>query len=251
MKNIFILILFIGIWVPVIAQDIVTDRPDQTESSSAVERGSFQIESGILIEYTEDNISTSRQILAPTTLFRYGILNGIEIRVLSQFESVNRTTTSEKFEGMSDLEIGTKINLLNKENISTEIAFLSHLILPTGSKNLTNDKVGMNNKFSVSHALNKNLSLGYNVGYTYMGEGNGDLTYSLALGISINSNFGIYVEPYGRFAEVDKHESNFDAGITYLVKNNLQLDFSFGTGINNSMNYLSVGCSINIAKEEN
>ena len=36
------------------AQTIITDRPDQTESSSTVEQGSLQIESGILLGSTED-----------------------------------------------------------------------------------------------------------------------------------------------------------------------------------------------------
>ncbi len=41
---------------------------------------------------------------------------------------------------------------------------------------------------------------------------------------------------------------NFDAGFTYLPNPNVQLDFSFGTGINDTMNYLSVGCSWLIPK---
>jgi hypothetical protein len=35
---------------------------------------------------------------------------------------------------------------------------------------------------------------------------------------------------------------NFDAGLTYLVKDNVQLDFSFGTGLTHKMNYISLGC---------
>jgi hypothetical protein len=37
--------------------------------------------------------------------------------------------------------------------------------------------------------------------------------------------------------------ANLDAGITYLVNPNLQLDFSFGTGINHTMNFISAGIS--------
>ncbi len=69
------------------------------------------------------------------------------------------------------------------------------------------------------------------------------------MGISINETFSFYIEPYGSLVEFDALESNFDAGIAYLVKDNCQLDFSFGTGINNTMNYLSLGFSINIARE--
>lgn len=235
---------------PVFAQTIITDRPDQTESSSTVEKGSLQIETGILLGFTEDDSSSERQFLAPTTLFRYGIFNGLELRILSQFESLRDQNTSQKVSGMSDLEIGTKIQFLKNESINTEIAFLSHLIFPTGSNGVTNGTYGTINKLSISHGLTDNMSLGYNLGYAYFGEGKGDLTYSLALGISVTEMFGIYIEPFGNVIEFKRHESNFDAGITYLVKNNIQLDFSFGTGINHTMNYLSLGCSINIAKAE-
>ena len=251
MFRLSLVIFFISLPFFAISQEIVTDRPDQTESSSAIEKGSLQIESGILIGFTEDNLSSKTQILAPTTLFRYGIFKGIELRVLNQFESVNERDLSEKTSGMSDLELGTKINLLNKENINTEIAFISHIILPTGSTNLTNDNIGINNKLSISHELSHALSLGYNVGYVYFGEGNGDFLYSVAFGVSVTKQLGFYLEPFGSIVEFNRHESNFDAGITYLIKNNIQLDFSFGTGINQTMNYLSVGCSINIKKEEN
>lgn len=227
---------------------IITDRPDQTESSSTVDQGSFQIESGILIGFTEDAFSSQRQLLAPSTLFRYGLTKGIEIRVVNQFESIKNQTNSIEKSGISDLEIGTKIQLLKIETINTEIAFLSHVVLPTGSKFLSNENLGTINKISISHQINETLGLGYNLGYDYFGYGNGDLTYSIALGIAVSNRFSFYLEPYGSIVNVDTHEANFDAGITYLIHEQCQLDFSFGTGVNHTMNYLSVGFSINIAK---
>jgi len=233
------------------AQTIITDRPDQTESSSTVKWGSLQIESGILLEFSEDEIVSERALLAPTTLFRYGLSRGFEIRVLSQFESLKNITNSTKVNGISDLEVGAKVQLLKKEYINTEIAFLSHAILPTGTTELSNGKLGTINKLSVSHKFNDALVLGYNLGYDYFGYGKGNLKYSLSLGITITNLFGIYIESYEDLVEFKNTEANFDVGITYLVKDNFQLDFSFGTGINHTMNYLSVGCSINIAKEAN
>ncbi len=249
MKKVHYLALILSLTsYAVFSQTIITDRPDQTESSSTIEKGSLQIESGILIGFTEDDFTSERQLLAPTTLFRYGITNGVELRVLSQFESLKDQNSSQKINGISDLEIGTKVQLFKKEDVNTEIAFLSHLILPTGSMGLTNDSFGTINKLSLAHDLNDDMSIGYNVGYDFFGEGSGNLTYSVALGISVIDSFGIYIEPYGNFIEFKNHEASFDAGITYLLRDNVQLDFSFGTGINHTMNYLSVGCSINIAK---
>ncbi|MBT6440320.1 MAG: transporter [Flavobacteriales bacterium] len=231
------------------AQQIITDRPDQTEASSTVSKGSLQIESGILLGFNESNSEIERQILAPTTLFRYGLTKGIELRVLNQFESIKNQTNLKEINGISDLEIGTKIQLLRKEDINTEIAFLSHLIIPTGTKGLSNVNFGTINKLCISHELSEKSSIGYNIGYNYFGTGKGDLSYSLSFATGISEKLGIYIEPYGELTEFSDYKLNFDAGFTYLAKDNFQLDFSFGTGINNTMNYMSLGFSWNIKKE--
>lgn len=192
---------------------------------------------------------SERQILAPTVLFRYGIIQGFELRALTQYESIKNKLSNETYDGISDLEIGTKVQLLRKEGVNTEIAFLSHLVIPTASKELTNDKFGSISKLSIAHSVSESIGVGYNIGYDYFGEGNGNLTYSLAIGIGITDTFGFYLEPYGAFLDIDKYEASFDGGLTYLVQDNLQLDISYGTGLNHTMNYFSVGCSINIAKK--
>ena len=105
------------------AQTIVTDRPDQTESSSTVPKGSFQIETGMLFGSSKIGGVNFNETLALSTLFRYGITNGIEIRLVNQFESIKNKITNQKANGISDLEIGTKFQFLHKENVNTEIAF--------------------------------------------------------------------------------------------------------------------------------
>lgn len=227
------------------AQTIVTDRPDQTESSITVPFKSLQIESGLLVgNYDNGDL---KQLLIPSTLLRYGLTKNIELRFVQQFERLKNNLTSESDFGISDLEVGAKIQLLKKEDVNTEIAFLSHLILPTGSNGLTNDKFGTVNKLAISHELNDKLGLGYNVGYDNMGEGEGDLTYSAALGISLGQKFGTYVELYGAYAEFSSWGSNFDSGLTYLLRDNLQLDASFGLGLDHKMHYFSLGFSWNIS----
>ncbi|RMH61056.1 MAG: hypothetical protein D6677_12605 [Calditrichaeota bacterium] len=73
--NKYLLIIIILITVKLNAQQIVTDRHDQTEASSTIPKGSLQIESGSLVAFTEFNNSIEKQILLPTTLFRYGLTN--------------------------------------------------------------------------------------------------------------------------------------------------------------------------------
>ena len=68
------------------SQNIVTDSPNQTESSSNIEKESLQIETGILEGFPKDAFHFERQLLVPTILFSYGITKRVELRVLSQFK---------------------------------------------------------------------------------------------------------------------------------------------------------------------
>lgn len=236
------LVLFLVLFIyPLLAQSIITDRPDQTESAIAVEKGKLQLEAGLGFNYTLKNQVTERQILSPTSLFRYGIVKGLELRLVNQLETI--TINNRTVQGISDLEIGAKVELLADSEQNIEIAFMSHFILPTGSSNLTSEKFGVINKLALAHELSENIGIGYNLGYNYFGTGSGDLVYSFSLGISLNDKVAIYVEPYGDLVEFKTWEANFDSGFTYLVNDYFQLDWSFGTGINNVMNYIAIGFS--------
>lgn len=239
-------ILFLAFANPIHAQ-IITDRPDQTESSSTVGNGNLQVESGFLIGYESDNKITTRQILAPSTLFRYGICRTVELRLLSQFEALKYS--KKHINGISDFELGTKIQILKSDKRNIEIAFLSHLIVPTGTEGLSMGEYGSINKLAISHSLSDNIGLGYNIGYNYFNQDQGDLTYSLALGLSINDKVSVYIEPYGAVSNFEDFVLNFDSGLTYLIKDNLQLDLSFGLGITHEMNYLSLGISWFVEKK--
>jgi hypothetical protein len=249
MKIYLVILILVLFSYNLFSQQIITDRPDQTEASSTIPKGSLQIESGVLMGFTESKSVTERQILAPTTLFRYGLTKGIEIRMLNQFESIKYQSTNKEISGISDIEIGTKIQLLRRENVNTEIAFVTHLVVPTGTDGLSNEEYGTINKLAISHSLTQSIGLGYNVGYNYFGNGDGNLTYSLSLAISVSDKVGFYLEPFGELTDLTDYNSNFDAGFIFLVKDNFQLDFSFGTGLNNPMNYISMGFSWNISKE--
>ena len=71
----------------------------------------------------------------------------------------------------------------------------------------------------------------------------GDFVYSLALGFTVTDKTSLFIEPYGDLIEFDDLMANLDAGITYLLNPNLQLDFAFGTGMNHSMNFITAGIS--------
>lgn len=251
MINKYILLTnFIAISFEITAQEIVTDRPDQTESSTTIPLKSFQFESGVLLgNYILAN-SSEQLLLIPTTLLRYGLTKKIELRLVEQLVNINNIQASEDNFGLSDLEFGAKIQILKNPAINTEIAFISHLVLPTGAISVTNEHVGTVNKIAISHGITDFLDLGYNVGYNYFGTEKGYFTYSAALGLGITKRIGAYFETFGEIVEFNDCISNFDSGITYLIRDNIQLDISLGLGLNQEMNYFSVGFSMNIPKRQ-
>ena len=242
MKYIYLLIILLFVSINSMSQTIITDRPDQTESSSTIEIGSIQIESGVLI--IENDSHREKNLYLPTTLFRLGLTNTIELRVLNEFEYKIYETHS--INGFNDLEIGVKLQLLQKEDVATELAFLSHVVLPTASQFFSEEKFGVINKLCVSHESNGNIGVGYNVGYNYYENRTGDFTYSFVLGFEITNKLNAYLEPYGEIVDLERSMSNINMGITYLLQDNIQLDYSFGTGINHTFNFMSIGCSLQI-----
>ena len=225
------------------AQEIITDRPDQTESSSTIPLKILQIEAGIFFQR-----NTKIQANAfPSVLWRYGVTTNFELRLLTQFETNKPLNSSLLNSGISDLQIGAKIQLFKRENVNTEIAFLSHILLPTAKSQITNSKFGIINKMAVSHSLTEKIGLGYNIGYDNFGAGSGNLTYSIALNVSLFDKISFYIEPYSEFSEFKNHFASFDTGFTYLSKSNLQFDISYGAGLNYTMSYFSTGFSWNIS----
>ncbi|SVD56944.1 uncharacterized protein METZ01_LOCUS409798, partial [marine metagenome] len=243
-----IVIVILSCSIVVSGQGIITDRPDQTESSLTIQVKSLQIESGLLLEFLgEDGLNSERSILAPTTLIRYGLLDFAEVRIVSQIENIKNK--SNNITGIKDLEIGAKLQLLKKKQVSLEIALLSHLIIPSGSKEVTGNTSGLINKVCVSHKTNSNIDIGYNLGYNYFDDDSESFTYSVVIGLGINERASIYFEPYGEVLNLDKNLTNINSGITYLLRDNFQLDFSFGSGINYTFNYVATGFSWNISAD--
>jgi hypothetical protein len=85
----------------------------------------------------------------------------------------------------------------------------------------------------MSHTISERLSLGYNLG----AEWNGDTPvpsyyYSIVFGMDVAKKAGAFLEFFGLIPEEDSGTHLIDAGLTYLIRPNLQLDTSGGIGLN-------------------
>lgn len=252
-RKISILIILIFTFYSALSQtvkipDIATDRPDQTESARVIPFGTFQIEAGLFHEWKGRGLDSERYLGMPQTLLRLGVGKLVELRAGFSVDGLfSRGTMGEKSVfGISDLEIGAKVQLFKREDSATEVAFVTHLLIPSGTQNVSPREWGSITKLAISHELSDAISLGYNIGYDWFSKSQGEFVYSAALGIALGERWGTYGEFYGTASSRDSFKINANTGVTYLIKRNLQIDLSVGSGINNKMFYVSTGISYNI-----
>ena len=75
--------------------------------------------------------------------------------------------------------------------------------------------------------------------------------YTIAYGTGLGK-LGAYVELYGDLPENNKANHFWDAGLTYLISDNVQLDTTIGTSITKGQDILlSAGISFRIPSKKN
>tara|TARA_R110002073_G_scaffold279026_1_gene443218 strand:+ start:510905 stop:511702 length:798 start_codon:yes stop_codon:yes gene_type:complete len=263
MKLKLIVLIVLVITVKVTAQDgaekkyygtISTDRPDQTEASNLVPMGFLQVETGAFYETLDVNSLKSKAITFNTTLLRYGLLNNLELRLGFDFTEIthefNGTELNGKLSGFSPLLLGVKIGVTEENGWLPEIAFIGHINVPAfASNDFKTKSTSTDFRFSLAHTLSEKSSLGYNIGMVWDGNiTTANYIYTLAYGHSISDKIGAYFELYGDLPEGSSFNHLWNAGLTYLISNNIQLDISGGTGITQNVQdlFLSTGISFRI-----
>lgn len=237
--------------------DMVTDRPDATESPLTVPKGTLQIETGAFYTSFEETILGERikqEVIGyNTTLLRYGLCDNFEFRLGWNFEegktSINGTELMDVSSGLSPLLAGMKVNISQEKGWIPTIGLLGHLMLPfSASKDYKPETTGADFRFSFAHTLSENSSLSYNLGAQW-GDDSPEIAYiyTLSYGISVAQGFGIYAELYGDLPEDSSANHYWDAGLTYLIMNNLQADATVGTSLTEGQDLLlSAGLSYRI-----
>ena len=231
--------------------DIITDRPDETESPFLLPKGFLQIETGFFYEEREEDLSKSKLTTYNTTLLRYGLLENLELRLGTDLVKLREETPGlaerELETGFEPLLVGAKVGIADENGLLPQIGLLGHLHLPFGaSKDYQPETTGVDFRFAFSHTLSPKSNLSYNLGAAWTGDSaEASYLYTIAYGYSITDALGIYGELYGDLPESDKAEHQWDAGLTYLLAGNVQLDAFVGSGIG-SPQQLWIGGGISV-----
>ncbi|MFB3142340.1 MAG: transporter, partial [Acidobacteriota bacterium] len=239
------------------APELVTDRPDQTESSVVVPPGYVQVETGWSLSRNQEGGIRTNTHAFPGTLFRFGALDRMELRldyggVL--WEQTREAGQSTDTSGSGDMGIGAKVYFWEEQGWLPEAALLAGLSLPVGKDSFSSGRADPSFRFSLSHTLSDRLSFGYNLGATWestLDETNDRDTLSLfnytaVLGIGLTERAGLFVEAFGDipFNAQGGPRNSLDGGFTYLMRDNLQIDGFAGVGLSDSADDWFVGLGI-------
>ncbi|MGK4566620.1 hypothetical protein [Flavobacterium sp. 3HN19-14] len=93
-------------------EPIETDRPDQTETPAIVPKGMFQMENGFSFEKTDGN---SEYLLLPSALWKYGLNDRFEFRLITEFASGK--TAGTKISGINPVLVGFKVEIAEEKGI--------------------------------------------------------------------------------------------------------------------------------------
>jgi hypothetical protein len=221
-------------------EPLVTDRPDQTESTATVPGGVVQLEVGARFTNNEEGAVHVRELTGPSILVRLGVGRRLEAR--AGFSGwVRQSVPSATAEsGIGDVNIGFKYRVSAGAGLRPSFAIVTTVTLPTAEEGFGSENVQPTVLLAAAHQLADRVGIGYNLGTAWTtvtgaagSETSVDVPYSVSLAVSVSERVGAFVESFGsvglRGDGPGRH--SVDAGATMLVGANVQLDVSGGVAL--------------------
>ena len=206
--------------------DIVTDRPDITESSIVIPKGSIQLENGFA--WTSDHRTGTLD--ASETLIRLGVSNRFELRVVAPNYLGNLSGSPT---GFSDIAIGFKQQIGPLPG-DIDLSVIVALSLPTGAAPISSHGFDPFLKLPWS----KELKSGWSIGgmqslFWYTQDKERNLTWepTLYLERELDKHADVFCEYGADFPAFGgpRHVAHF--GAAYKLTPKQQVDFHFGFGL--------------------
>ncbi|MDD5141177.1 MAG: transporter [Verrucomicrobiales bacterium] len=223
-------------------RELSPDRPDKTESPYTVDAGHFQMEMDFAnFTYNQTDGTTTRAwIVAPFNL-KAGLLNNVDFQLAfggymhANTHVAGGSTTQS---GIGDLTTRLKINLWGDDGGRAAFALLPFVTFPTSTDNLGTQAVEGGIIFPLAVKLPRNFNLGLETAVGFLREDNvsnyhGDFINSFTVSHDLIGRLAGFVELFSDIS-TDPHSGwvgTVDAGLTYLVTDNVQLDGGCNFGV--------------------
>lgn len=242
---------------------LVTDRPDQTESAVTVRPGAVQVETGLTFTQDAESGTRVRHVELPSTLIRIGVVDRLEARIgfagwQRAEERVAGTTATA--DGIGDLDLGVKIRLADEARGRPELALIAATSLPVGADGFGSERSDPTVLIAAANTLSDVVGIGYNVGLQWSTVGSGEAApdpslntmvhalYTVAFGFALAENVGAFAEAFGAVGLESGAPDpvSLDGGLTFGIRDNVQLDISAGVGLNRAADDWFVGAGVAI-----
>lgn len=205
--------------------------------------GRVQLEGG----YTYSNVEGEKSHAVGELLVRIGAVDRLEFRLginsvvfRSARDSADVPANRPRsVRGLDDITLGLKLEVLrpppSKPGLP-EVGIIAGTSIPTGRSEVGANKVQPGAILAAGWDLTDWLAVGANVGYAYPEDDDrrfDELSGSMALGFGLTRRLGAFAEWYGIYPlPADREdENNANAGLTYLLSPDVQLDARLGVGL--------------------
>jgi hypothetical protein len=226
---------------------IETDRPTETQNAGLVPKGTFQAEIGFRKEHENGQ---QNNYMYPNAVFRYGLFKQLELRLRTPFEAKRPKEQKGSMYGLEPIEVGIKAELYQTKDTSVGLSLYSTLGLPhVASKEHEADKAFYTARLLLQNKLTDKIKINYNIGRDWDRE---DMQqtwmYSISPQIELSDKWLVFLEEYGDFIPKEEPEHYVDAGLAYIITNNLEIDINAGKGLNkkSSSYFLTAGISFRL-----
>lgn len=232
-------------------RDMSTDRPDKTESPYTVDAGRIQIETD-LVAYTRDEsdgVTTETLDILPFN-FKLGLTHDSDLQIV--YGSFTRVRTEgpgyrDTDTGAGDLVIRYKRNFWGNDGGKTAFGIMPFVKIPTSTLDSANDDVEGGIIVPLAIDLGHGMGLGVMTEVDLLRSETGSgyeptFINSATLSFELTKKLGLYTEVYTERSADDGAETvvTLDAGLTYAVTDNLQLDTGLAIGVTDAADDINV-----------
>ncbi|MGH9379498.1 MAG: transporter, partial [Thermoanaerobaculia bacterium] len=224
--------------------ELISDRPDATESAATVPARCWQLEGGATWEEAEDDESMTWGEL----LLRYGVGDRWELRI----GVPSYTDPGVGAAGFEDSSLGVKLLLARHDPDRPrrpQAALLLDSTLPTGETGFREPHAQPAALLALAWPLGARTELATNLGAAYPSveaEQFGTALASVAVGRELSDRLGGFIELFGASRDEPGGSARtfFDAGITWAATADLQLDLRAGIALGPSDDEHFVGAGL-------
>jgi len=218
-------------------QEIVTDRPDFTESSSTVGSGRWQVETGL----THSWIGLDRETQAPETLLRLGCGPRWELRLGLPSYRLQRDGGITG-DGWGDLYFGAKARLLDLPD-GLQVAWIPGLLSamdphPGGSRHAADVKLAWSKDVGGDRSLAGMVAVGAPIG---SGAPRPVWQHTLALGLPLTARASAILEHSCEVSHGSRPDHVVHLGFTFRPTPGTQWDLHVGASLSGPSRRAFVG----------